>query len=92
MDTMINAYASVSGMWKKVAAWLPLLAGAGSVLVGAGSILLSLGHATDAAAALHIVQGLSAQDPNVVLVVGGLAALGVHTNHNDNVAAIASKP
>lgn len=92
MDTIVNAIAAISGLWKKAASLLPLLVGAGSVLVGAGNIALALGHAADAAAALHIIQGLGAGDPNVMLIVGGLTALGVHTNHQDVVAQVQAAP
>jgi hypothetical protein len=89
MDFIVNTFASVSGLWKKVAQYLPLLAGVGSVLVGGGSILLALGRAGNAAAAIHVIQGLSAQDPNVIMIVGGLTAMGIHSNHSENKAAIA---
>ncbi len=91
MDTIVNLYASATGIWKKVAAFLPLVAGAGSILVGAGGILNELSSAANAAAALHVAQGL-ASDPNTAMVIAGLTALGIHSNHADNKAAIAAVP
>lgn len=87
MDTIVSILGKVSGIWKKVAAVLPLLAGAGSLLVGVGGLLLELAHSTNAGGALHVIQNLQS-DPNTALIVGGLTALGVHTNHTSNVAAI----
>lgn len=89
MDFIINLYAGASGLWKKVAALLPLLAGAGSVLVGAGSILIALSHVANAAAALAVIKSLTASDPNVIMIMAGLTALGIHTNHTENKNVIA---
>lgn len=89
MDTIINMYAAATGLWKKVAAMLPLAYGAGSVLVGAGSILVQLGHSASTADALHLLGSLDKTNPNVVLIGTGLLALGVHTNHSENAAKLA---
>lgn len=91
MDTLLNLYANASGLWKKVATLLPLLLGLGSLLSGLSGLCLELGHAANAAALLAIVQGLQ-HDPNTGLVVAGLAALGVHSNHQDLKAAVAGTP
>lgn len=88
MDTIINMYAAATGLWKKVASFLPLAYGAGSVLVGAGSILVQLGHSASAADALHMLGSLDKTNPNVVLIGTGLLALGVHTNHSENAAKL----
>ncbi len=88
MNWIINLYANISGLWKKVAALLPLIGGAASVLIGAGNVLLGLSHASNAAAALNVLKGLNANDPNVIMVLGGLTALGIHTNHQEHTAAI----
>lgn len=90
MDTLINLYAGATGLWAKVAAFLPLVSGAGSVLVGAGSILLQLSHSGSAAGALNVIKSLNANDPNVILIVGGLTALGIHTNHQQHTAQLAA--
>ena len=89
MDTIISLYAGASGLWKKVSAYLPLVLGAGSVLTGLGGILGEFGHAANAGAFFALAQNLQ-HDPNAALVIAGLAALGIHTNHTGNVAAIAS--
>ncbi|SRR5258707_8473067 len=80
MDTLINLYANVTGLWKKISYWLPLICGVGSILTGLGSLLLRLGHAGSAAVAFSILSNLNQNDPNVMLIIGGLAALGIHTN------------
>ena len=87
MDLIATIIGNITGAWKKVAAFLPLVAGAGSVLAGAGGILLELSHSANAGGALAILKGLQA-DPNTALIVTGLTALGLHQNHLGNVAAI----
>lgn len=87
MDTLLNLAANVSGLWKKVAALLPLVLGAGTLLVGVGGVLLELGHAGNAAAALKVIQGLQS-DPNTAMVLAGLTALGIHQNHTATVAVL----
>lgn len=89
MDFIVNTYANISGLWKKIAAFLPMVAGAGSVLVGAGNICVEFSKADSAATALHIFQSLTT-DPNTAMVIAGLTALGIHTNHTDNKTAIAA--
>lgn len=91
MNTIINLYANVTGLWKKVSYWLPLICGVGSILTGLGSLLMRLGHSGSASAALHVLSNLDQSDPNVVLIIGGLAALGVHTN-NANLTAQVQSP
>lgn len=88
MDMIVNACASVSGVWKKIAAFLPLLLGAGSVLSGLAGFCMEFGHAANAAALLKLAQGLQT-DPNTALVLAGLAALGINTNHKSNAAVLA---
>ena len=83
MNLILNLAASASGLWKKVAAILPLVGGAGSILVGVGNIAIQLAACPSAAAMLVIFKGLSSTDPNVHLIVGGLVALGIHQNHMD---------
>jgi hypothetical protein len=91
MDFITNTIASVTGIWKKIASVLPLIAGAGGVLVGSGSILIQISHSGSASAALHIIQSLNQNDPNVMMIAGGLLALGIHTNHQENKASIADQ-
>lgn len=88
MDKILNLIAGLTGAWKKVAAWLPLLCGAGSLLLGVGGFLIEVGKAADFASAYHILSAWQS-DPNTALVTAGLLALGVHTNHNENKATIA---
>lgn len=87
MGTLINLYASASGLWKKVAALLPLALGLGSLLSGVAGILLEVGHANNASGLLALVQGLQ-NDPNTALIVAGLAALGINTNHSVTAAKV----
>ncbi len=87
MGAIINLYAGASGLWKKIAAFLPIVLGLGSLLSGLAGFCLEFGHAANAAALLALAQKLQS-DPNTGLVLAGLAALGIHTNHQDNKAAI----
>lgn len=86
MNVFINMFANASGIWKKAATVLPFIIGAGSLLCGLGGICLELGHAANAAGMLDVLRGL-AWDPNTAEVLAGLAALGIHTNHQSAVAA-----
>lgn len=88
MNFLVNLYTNATGIWKKVASWLPLISGAASVLIGLGNILLKVGHSQNAGDALNILKSLTPTDPNVMMIAGGLTALGIHSNHQDNVAAI----
>ena len=90
MNTIIGWIANLTGIWKKVATVLPMIAGAGSLLVGAGGVLLEVAHAGNAGAALKVIQGLTS-DPNTAMIIAGLTAIGIHSNHSSNVAAIASQ-
>lgn len=87
MDAIINLFANLSGLWKKLAALLPLVLGAGSLLSGLAGFCNEFGHAANAAALLSLAQGLQ-NDPNTALVLAGLAALGIHTNHKANAETI----
>lgn len=87
MGTLVNLFASVSGIWKKAASFMPLILGVGSLLGGLAGFCNEMGHAKDAAALLAILQGVS-NDPNSALVLAGLGALGIHTNHAANAAAL----
>jgi len=89
MDFIVNFAASVSGIWKKVSSFLPLLIGLGSLLAGLAGICNEFGHAANAAAILALFQNLQ-NDPNTALVIAGLAGLGIHTTHQDMKANIAS--
>ena len=91
MNSFINMYASASGIWKKIASVLPFIIGAGSLLCGLGGICLELGHAANAAGMLDVLRGL-ATDTNMAEVLAGLTALGIHTNHAANAAAITAPP
>jgi hypothetical protein len=86
MNAFINMYAGASGVWKKIAAVLPFIIGAGSLLCGLGGICLELGHAANAAGMLDVLRGL-ATDANTAEVLAGLTALGIHSNHAALVAA-----
>lgn len=89
MDTLINLYVTLTGAWKKVAAFLPLIGGIGSLLLGVGGFAIEISHAANAGALLDIIKGWNT-DPNTALVSAGLLALGVHTNHKGNQTAIAT--
>ena len=89
MDIMINLYASLTGAWKKVAHFLPLVIGAGTLLTGIAGFLLEIGHSANASGLLHILQNIQS-DPNTALILAGLGALGVHTNHTNNAQQIQS--
>ena len=87
MGTLINLYANASGLWKKAASFLPLILGIGSLLGGLAGFCNEFGHAKDAASLLAVLQGIS-NDPNSALVLAGLGALGIHTNHAANAATL----
>lgn len=91
MNALIDMYANASGIWKKIATVLPFVIGAGSLLCGLGGICFELGHAANAAAMLDVLRGLST-DPNTAEVLAGLAALGIHTNHQTVAAAQTATP
>jgi hypothetical protein len=87
MDSIVNMYASASGLWKKIAVVMPYVVGLGTLLAGLSGLCLEFGHAANAAAMLTIAQGLQ-HDPNVALCAAGLAALGIHEQHKTVTAAI----
>lgn len=91
MEKIVSFLAAVTGVWKRIAAALPLLAGAGSVLLGAGGLLVEISHAPNGGAIFHILQNLTS-DPNAGLIMAGLTALGIHSNHASNVAALKAIP
>jgi hypothetical protein len=85
---MINLYANMTGLWKKIAGWLPLIIGLGTLLSGISGLLLELGHAANVTAILNIFKNLQS-DSNTALIIAGLGALGIHTNHASTTAVLA---
>lgn len=90
MDTLASLYASVSGLWGKVARYLPLLSGAASVLGGAAQVLTEISRAQNAGQVLAIFQNLH-HDPGVGMIAAGLAVLGLHANHQAVIAAVSAQ-
>jgi Na+/glutamate symporter len=89
MDTILGWIANATGIWRKVAGYLPLILGVGTLLSGLAGFCLEFGHAQNATVVLTLLKNLQS-DPNMGLVVAGLAALGVHTNHAAHAEAIES--
>lgn len=88
METLITLWTEANGFWQKIAAFLPLVIGIGTLLSGLGGFCLEFGHAANAAAVFTLLKSIQS-DPNMGLVLAGLGALGVHLNHATNVAKTA---
>lgn len=82
MDTLINLFAKFSGLgwiWDKVDGAKTYLAAAAAILSGLAGVInevLVPLNAHNAAGLLNIVKALPS-DPNWVMLVGGVAALGL---------------
>lgn len=82
----------MSGLWKKVATWLPYLGGLGSLLTGVASICVKASHAPDAAALVALAKGLAdPTNPDAMLIMAGATVLGLHTNHQAVAAQTAAQ-
>ena len=85
MDTLINLYAKVSGLWVTICELLPLLGAIGSILGVGSSILIRASSAPDASALLHALHPNAHELGSLSLAVGLLKA---HFNHQESKAAI----
>ena len=88
METLINWYVKISGLWAKMVDLLPLLGAVGSILGVGASICSRAATSTDAGSLWQAIHPTAHEMASVSLAVGLLKA---HFNHQEN-KALLTKP